>query len=159
RRLICALGASGCDRRAKACAARDRIGDLNMATALKAAFIGLGAMGWPMAGQLKSRGLLAAVANRSADKAKAFAAEHGVVAPAALAELAAICNVIALCVSADDDVLGVVREVAAAAKPGTIIVDHSTVSPQTAKRAHEMMRKAGGDFLDAPVSGGVEGAK
>ena len=114
-------------------------------TDLKAGFVGLGAMGWPMAGHLKSRGLLVAVANRSAGKAKKFAAEHGVAAPDTLAELAQRCNVVALCVSADDDVLGVVREIAAAAKPGTIVVDHSTVSPQTAQDAQAMMRKAGGD--------------
>ena len=128
-------------------------------TDLKAGFVGLGAMGWSMAGHLKNRGLLVAVANRSVEKSRAFASEHGVAAPATLAELAQRCNVIALCVSADSDVLGVVREIAAAAKPGTIVVDHSTVSPQTAKDAHAMLRKTGSDFLDAPVSGGVEGAK
>jgi 3-hydroxyisobutyrate dehydrogenase len=126
---------------------------------LKAGFVGLGAMGWPMAGHIKRIGLLAAVSNRSAAKAQAFAAEHGVAAPATLAQLAALCNVIVLCVSADADVLGTVREIAAQARPGTIVVDHSTVSPETAKQAHALMQVAGGDFLDAPVSGGVEGAK
>ena len=126
---------------------------------LKAGFVGLGAMGWPMAGHLQQRGLLVAVANRSADKAQAFAAEHGVAAPESIAELAPRCNVIVLCVSADADVLGVVREIATSAKSDTIVVDHSTVSPQTAKEAHAIMQRAGGDFLDAPVSGGVEGAK
>ena len=115
-------------------------------------------MGWPMAAHLKGAGLLAGVANRTAAKAEAFAAEHGVAA-AKPAGLARTCDVIALCVSADDDVLGVVREIAAHARPGTIVVDHSTVSPETAKQAHALMRAAGGDFLDAPVSGGVEGAK
>jgi len=128
-------------------------------TDLKAGFVGLGAMGWSMAGHLKARGLLVAVSNRSADKAKKFADENGVAAPASLAELARRCNVVALCVSADADVLGVVRELAAAAKPGTVVVDHSTVSPQTAKEAHALLYKAGCEFLDAPVSGGVEGAR
>jgi 3-hydroxyisobutyrate dehydrogenase len=126
---------------------------------LEAGFVGLGAMGNPMAGHLKRAGLLVAVSNRTAAKAHAFAAEHGVAAPPALAQLASLCNVIALCVSADADVLGAVREISTAAKPGTIVVDHSTVSPETAKQAHALMRAAGGDFLDAPVSGGVEGAK
>ncbi|HEY2396564.1 MAG TPA: NAD(P)-dependent oxidoreductase [Rudaea sp.] len=126
---------------------------------LKVGFVGLGAMGWPMAGHLKRAGLLAAVSNRTAAKAQAFAAEHGVAAPATLAQLAALCNVVVLCVSADADVLGVVREIAAVAKSGMIVVDHSTVSPETAKQAHALMRAAGGDFVDAPVSGGVEGAK
>ncbi|MGH8121477.1 MAG: NAD(P)-dependent oxidoreductase, partial [Rudaea sp.] len=87
-----------------------------------------------------------------------FAMAHGVAAPATVGDLAAICEVIALCVSADDDVLMVVRAIAATGKRGIIVVDHSTVSPQTAKQAHDLMRGAGGDFLDAPVSGGVEGA-
>ena len=126
---------------------------------VRAGFIGLGAMGWPMAGHLKRAGMLVAVANRSAAKAKAFAAENAVAAPDTLGGLAAMCDVIVVCVSADADVLAVTREIAANAKAGTIVIDHSTVSSQTAQQACELMRAAGGDFLDAPVSGGVEGAK
>ena len=126
---------------------------------LKAGFVGLGAMGWPMAAHVKRAGLLVAVANRSAQKAQTFAAEHAVAAPATLTELASMCNVIALCVSADADVLAVVREIAANAKQGTVVIDHSTVSSATAKQAQALMQTSGGDFLDAPVSGGVEGAK
>jgi len=116
-------------------------------------------MGSPMAGHLKRAGLLVGVSNRTAAKARAFAQEHAVAAPDSLAALAALCNVVVLCVSADADVLGAVREIAAAAKPGMIVVDNSTVSPETAKQAHAQMQAAGGDFVDAPVSGGVEGAK
>jgi 3-hydroxyisobutyrate dehydrogenase len=126
---------------------------------IKAGFEGLGALGASMAGHLKRAGLLVGVANRTAAKAQAFGNEHSVAAPDSLAGLAAMCDVIALCVSADADVLDVVREIAAAAKPGTIVVDHSTVAPQTAQQAHQLMRAAGSDFIDAPVSGGVEGAK
>jgi len=126
---------------------------------LKVGFVGLGAMGNPMAVHLKRAGLLIGVGNRTAAKAQAFAKEHAVTAPDSLAELASLCNVIVLCVSADADVLGAVREIEAAAKPGTIVVDHSTVSPETATQAHALMQAAGGDFVDAPVSGGVEGAK
>jgi 3-hydroxyisobutyrate dehydrogenase len=122
-------------------------------------FIGLGAMGWPMAGHLQRAGMLVAVANRSAAKAHAFAAENSVAAPATLAALAGVCDVIVLCVSADTDVLTVTRQIAANMKAGTIVIDHSTVSSQTAQQAHALMHAAGGDFLDAPVSGGVEGAK
>jgi 3-hydroxyisobutyrate dehydrogenase len=128
-------------------------------TNLKAGFVGLGAMGSSMAAHLKRAGMLVAVANRSPAKAKAFAAENAVAAPPTLSELAAMCDVIVLCVSADADVLAVTREIAASAKAGTIVIDHSTVSSQTAQQACELMRAAGGDFLDAPVSGGVEGAK
>lgn len=126
---------------------------------LKVGFVGLGAMGGPMAAHLKSAGLLVGVSNRTPAKAQAFAAEHGVAATAQPGELAASCNVIVLCVSADADVLGAVREIAAHAQAGMIVIDHSTVSPETAKQAHALIQAGGGDFLDAPVSGGVEGAK
>jgi len=121
-------------------------------------FIGLGAMGWHMAAHLKRAGMLVAVGNRTAAKAQAFAQEHGVVSGSP-AQLARQCDVIALCVSADKDVLDVVREIAANARPGTIVIDHSTVSSKTAQQAHGLMKSSGGDFIDAPVSGGVEGAK
>jgi len=76
-----------------------------------------------------------------------------------MAGIGASCDVIALCVSADDDVIGVVEALLPSLKKGTIVVDHSTVAPATAKRAARMLAEAGVDFLDAPVSGGVEGAK
>src|SRR6185312_2343696 len=126
---------------------------------LKVGFVGLGAMGVSMARHLHNAGLLVGVANRSAAKAAAFANEYGVLAAKTPRELAESCNVIALCVSADADVLEVTRAIAAKARPGTIVVDHSTASVDAAKQAHAMMQGAGGDFIDAPVSGGVEGAK
>ena len=128
-------------------------------SALKAGFIGLGAMGWAMAGHLKRVGLLVGVANRSVAKAQAFAQEFGVLGAANPGALAQHCNVIALCVSADADVIEVTRAIAAHAQAGTIVIDHSTVSSKTAVEAQKFMRAAGGDFIDAPVSGGVEGAK
>lgn len=127
-------------------------------SSIKAAFIGLGAMGWPMAAHLQRAGMLVGVSNRTAAKAQAFASEFAVTA-ATPAQLAARSDIVVLCVSADDDVLGVVREVAAAARPGTVVIDHSTVSPDTARTAAALLREAGCAFLDAPVSGGVEGAK
>lgn len=126
---------------------------------LKVGFIGLGAMGLPMAGHLARAGLLAAIWNRSHDKAAAAAGELGVAAPAELADLIPGCNVIALCVPADADVLDLARAVARHAHPGTIVVDHSTVSSVTAREAHVILAAKGCAFLDAPVSGGVEGAK
>lgn len=125
---------------------------------LKAAFIGLGAMGAPMAGHLHAKGYLSAVGNRSQAKADALAKDYGVDAPD-LASIAASCQVIALCVSADDDVIGVVQALLPTLKQGTIVIDHSTVAPATAKKAAALLADAGGVFLDAPVSGGVEGAR
>jgi 3-hydroxyisobutyrate dehydrogenase len=126
---------------------------------LKTAFIGLGAMGLPMAGHLKAKGLLHAVANRTPAKAETLAREWDVLAPATLAELAAQCDVVALCVTADADVLGLVEALAPHLKPGAIVIDHSTVAPDTAKQAAVRLAQVGAHFLDAPVSGGVEGAK
>jgi 3-hydroxyisobutyrate dehydrogenase len=126
---------------------------------LKAGFVGLGAMGYAMAGHLHRAGVLSAVSNRTAAKAQAFAKEHAGVVAGSPRELAEQCNVIVLCVSADADVLAVTKEIAASAKPGTVVIDHSTVSSATAKKASDVLRAAKCEFLDAPVSGGVEGAK
>ncbi len=125
---------------------------------LKTAFIGLGAMGAPMARHLKDKGLLFAVANRSQAKADALAKELGVAVPS-LAEIAAQCEVIALCVTADADVLSTVQALKPQLKPGSVVIDHSTVAPDTARRAAASLAEVGASFLDAPVSGGVEGAK
>jgi 3-hydroxyisobutyrate dehydrogenase len=125
---------------------------------LKAAFIGLGAMGTPMAGHLKAHGLLHAVSSRTQANADAVAKDLGVLAPS-LAEIAAQCDVIALCVTADADVLSTVDALLPHLKKGAIVVDHSTVAPDTAKQAAARLIAAGAHFLDAPVSGGVEGAK
>ena len=126
---------------------------------IKAAFIGLGAMGAPMAGHLNDKGLLHAVSNRTHAKAQALAEKLGVTAPASLADLAAECDVIALCVTADADVLNTIDGLLPGLKQGAIVIDHSTVSPDTAKKAAAKLREAGAHFIDAPVSGGVEGAK
>ena len=126
---------------------------------LKAGFVGLGAMGQPMAAHLARAGLLDAVWTRTPTNAQAFATGFGVQAAASVGVLAQRCNVIALCVPADADVLANVEQIAQHAPPGTIVVDHSTVSSVTARAAQQRMAAAGGDFIDAPVSGGVEGAK
>lgn len=128
-------------------------------SAIRAGFVGLGAMGWSMAAHLHARGLLAAVANRSAAKVQRFAAEHAGVQEETIETIAQGCNVIVLCVSADADVLAVCSAVAVTAPAGCVVIDHSTVSSATALRCAELLRAAGGDFVDAPVSGGVEGAR
>lgn len=126
---------------------------------MKAAFIGLGAMGAGMAANLAKAGLLAAVWNRSPEKARDFAAEHGVTVAADPAEAARLAEVIFTCVSADDDVLAVVEAMAPGLAAGKVVVDCSTISVAGAHRAAERVQAAGAAFLDAPVSGGVEGAR
>lgn len=126
---------------------------------MKAGVIGLGAMGLGMAANLARAGLLAAVWNRTRSKAEAFAAEHEGVVAESPAEVAADADVIIVCVSADADVLEVVNAMQPALAPGKVVVDTSTVAAETARRVAGVVRAAGAEFLDAPVSGGVEGAR
>lgn len=125
---------------------------------MKAGFIGLGAMGAPMARHLHARGLLTAVGNRTQAKADALAAELEVRA-ARSADNFADCELVALCVSLDADVLENVTALAGVLRRGAVVVDHSTVSVQTAQRAAALLAAEGIGFIDAPVSGGVEGAR
>lgn len=116
-------------------------------------------MGTHMARNLHRAGLLAAVWNRTAQKARSLAEELGVAAPATPAELAAAVDAVVLCVSADDDVLDMVRALAPGLARGSVVIDCSTVSADTARKAAELLSKQGVEFLDCPVSGGVEGAR
>jgi 3-hydroxyisobutyrate dehydrogenase len=126
---------------------------------LAAGFIGLGAMGRGMARNLQRAGLLRGVWNRTAAIAADLAAELGVDAATSPADLAARCDIVVLCVSADADVLEVVHALAPGLRPGSIVVDCSTVSADTAREAARVLAAGRIDFLDAPVSGGVEGAR
>jgi len=120
-------------------------------------FAGLGAMGAPMAKNLHRAGLLEAVWNRSNEKAIALAAELGCQSPGSLADLAALVDVVVICVSADADVRSVVEGLAPGLRKGALVIDCSTVSAETARWAEGFLRPA--QFIDAPVSGGVEGAQ
>jgi 3-hydroxyisobutyrate dehydrogenase len=126
---------------------------------LQAGFIGLGAMGQGMARNLHKHGLLTAVWNRTASKAEALAQETASRAVASPSELAALCDTIVICVSADDDMLGVIDALLPAIRPDTIVIDCSTVSAGSARAAAHRVRERSAFFLDAPVSGGVEGAR
>jgi 3-hydroxyisobutyrate dehydrogenase len=122
-------------------------------------FVGLGAMGAGMARNLQRAGLLRAVWNRTHRRATALATELGCTAADSPADLAACCDVVVICVSADADVLGVVDAMAPALRPGSIVIDCSTVSARTAREAAHRLASRQVEFLDAPVSGGVEGAR
>ena len=126
---------------------------------MKVGFVGLGAMGYSMALNLHKAGLLAAVYNRSPEKAKRLADETGCAAAANLIELAKLCDAVVSCVSADADVLEVVDGLVAGLKPGALVLDCSTVSAATAREAAARLKARSVDFLDCPVSGGTEGAK
>jgi len=116
-------------------------------------------MGAPMARNLHKAGLLKAVWNRSRDKALALGTELEVAAPATLEEFARLLDVVVLCVSADADVRAVVEGLAPGLARGALVIDCSTVSADTARWAAEFLAGRGVRFVDAPVSGGVEGAK
>ena len=122
---------------------------------MKAGMIGLGAMGLGMARNLAQAGYLTAVYNRTAAKTAEFKAT-AYPSPEALA---AVVDTVLICVSADRDVLDIVEAIAKTIRPGSIVVDMSTVSSATAKKAAAILAKKQAAFLDAPVSGGVEGAK
>jgi len=126
---------------------------------LAVGFAGLGAMGRGMARNLHRAGLLHGVWNRTPAPAAELATELGCLAAANPTQLAAACDVVVLCVSADGDVLDVVDAMAPALRAGAIVIDCSTVSAATAREAARRLAGRDVDFLDAPVSGGVEGAR
>ncbi|OYV15907.1 MAG: 2-hydroxy-3-oxopropionate reductase [Methylococcaceae bacterium NSP1-1] len=122
---------------------------------MKAGMIGLGAMGLGMARNLAKAGYLTAVYNRTTAKT----AEFKVPAFDLPEALAAEVDIVLICVSADQDVLDIVEAITKTIKPGSIVVDMSTISSETAKKAAVCLAEKRVAFLDAPVSGGVEGAK
>lgn len=126
---------------------------------IRAGFVGLGAMGEPMARHLHRTGQLVAVSNRTRLRAQALAAELQVAVPVSLADLAAACDVVLICVSADHDVLDVVAALRPGLTAGSLVIDTSTVAPSTAREAAALLAEVGVDFLDAPLTGGVEGAR
>src|SRR5699024_7455675 len=103
--------------------------------------------------------LLAGVYNRTTATARQFAEQHGTRVAEQLAELVGYCEALAICVSADDDLLAVIDRIADAIDDRRIIIDCSTVARDTAIEAAARVGKQGAKFLDAPVSGGTEGAK
>jgi 3-hydroxyisobutyrate dehydrogenase len=126
---------------------------------MRTGFIGLGAMGAHMARNLHRAGFLARVWNRTPDKARAIAAELGCEAAESPPALASGLDAIVICVSADADVLEVVHSIEGSMPRGAVVMDCSTVSSTTARAAADALRPRAVEFLDCPVSGGVEGAR
>lgn len=128
----------------------------------KTAFLGLGVMGFPMAGHLRANGHEVTVYNRTASKAEAWAARHGGRIAATPREAAAGCDFVFACVGNDDDL----RQVCAGPdgafhgmQPGAIFVDHTTASADVARELAADAAARGLGFIDAPVSGGQAGAE
>ncbi len=127
---------------------------------MKTAFIGLGAMGAPMAGHLLAKGHAVTVFNRTAAKASGWAAAQagGAWAPT-VAEAVAGAELVALCVGNDDDVRATVQAALPALAAGSVIADHTTTSATVAREMHALCAAQGVAFIDAPVSGGEVGAQ
>lgn len=128
-------------------------------------FIGLGTMGYHMAGHLSAKGFSTAVFNRTADRADRWRLQHDGAAFATVEELAKECAVIMTCVGNDDDVRGIYLGgssdhlgILANAGEGAILIDHTTTSAVLAKEIELKAKSRGISFLDAPVSGGEIGA-
>ncbi len=126
---------------------------------MKTGIIGLGAMGAPMARNLHRAGKLATFWNRSPATSTALAGELGIDAATDPRTLAGQCELIILSISADTDVLAVIDQLTPGLQPDSVVIDTSTVSRETACTAADRVQQAGGQFLDAPVSGGIEGAQ
>ncbi|MCC7546352.1 MAG: NAD(P)-dependent oxidoreductase [Burkholderiales bacterium] len=128
----------------------------------KVAFLGLGVMGYPMAGHLKNKGGHdVTVYNRSAAKAQQWVAEYKGASAPTPREAAAGCDLVMMCLGNDDDVRSVVYGedgALAGLKAGSTLVDHTTASANLARELHAKCREKGVQFVDAPVSGGQAGA-
>jgi 3-hydroxyisobutyrate dehydrogenase/2-hydroxy-3-oxopropionate reductase len=128
----------------------------------KVAFLGLGVMGFPMAGHLAAKGHEVTVWNRTGAKADAWAGKHGGRAAATAAEAARGAEFVMACVGNDDDLRGVCRGEAGAFAgmgAGAVFVDHTTVSAKVTRELGAEARARGIGFVDAPVSGGQAGAE
>lgn len=129
----------------------------------KVAFIGLGVMGYPMAGHLKTKGSHeVTVYNRSAEKADKWVAEFGGTAAATPAQAAKDCDFVFCCVGNDDDLRSVTIGADGAfeaMKSGAVFVDNTTASAEVARELRAAADEKGFNFLDAPVSGGQAGAE
>ena len=128
----------------------------------KCAFLGLGVMGYPMAGHMAAKGHAVTVYNRTAAKAEKWAGAHGGAHAPTPREAAAGAAFVMACVGNDDDLRAVCLGpdgAFAGMAPGSIFVDHTTVSARVTRELHAAAAEAGIAFVDAPVSGGQAGAE
>ena len=128
----------------------------------KVAFIGLGVMGFPMAGHLASAGHEITVYNRTRSRAEAWLAKHAGRAEGTPAAAARDAEIVFACVGNDDDLRSVVLDAEGAfagMAPGAVFVDHTTASAEAARNLSAAAKERGLEFLDAPVSGGQAGAE
>ena len=126
---------------------------------MKVAFLGLGVMGYPMAGHLKAKGHDVTVYNRTTAKAEAWVKQHGGAMGKTPAEAVQGAEIVMMCVGNDKDLLDVGSAALAAMKSGTVLVDHTTASAEAARSLYATAKAKGIAFVDGPVSGGQMGAE
>ncbi len=129
---------------------------------MKVAFLGLGVMGYPMAGHLAKNGHTVTVYNRTASRAEDWVKEYGGSLRPTPAEAAAEADIVFACVGNDDDLRAVVigaQGAFAGMQRGAIFADHTTASAEVARELYQLAKERGLGFLDAPVSGGQAGAQ
>ena len=128
----------------------------------KVAFVGLGVMGYPMAGHLMGAGYEVTVFNRTGSRAEAWVADHGGNSAPTPAEASEGAQIVFVCVGNDDDVRQVTLGEGGALSgmaSGSLLVDHTTASAGIARELHAAAKSRGCGFLDAPISGGQAGAE
>ena len=125
-------------------------------------FIGLGVMGYPMAGHLQKNGYNVTVFNRTESKAKKWVEEYGGQMGKTPNEASLHAEIVFMCVGRDEDIIEVMEGdngILSSAKEGLIIVDHTTASAEIARTYFAKLQKKNVAFLDAPISGGQAGAE
>jgi 3-hydroxyisobutyrate dehydrogenase-like beta-hydroxyacid dehydrogenase len=125
----------------------------------KVSFLGLGVMGFPMAGHLEVAGHEVSVWNRSPDKAARWETAHAGKAASSPDAAVTEADIVCMCLGDDPDVRAIAEIIIPAMKPGAVLVDHTTASASLARDLDESCRQAGLGFVDAPVSGGQAGAE
>lgn len=125
----------------------------------KCAFIGLGVMGFPMAGHWVKDGYEVSVWNRSSEKAQLWAEQYDGQACDTIETCVQGADFIAICVGQDEDVYDVMKSILPNAKEGAIIIDHTTASSNCARKCYSDAKARGLGFVDAPISGGQVGAE
>lgn len=126
---------------------------------VKVTFIGLGAMGYPMAGHLANSGYNVTVYNRTYKTAEKWVKEYAGKKEQTIEDAVKNSDIILTCVGNDNDVKGVYEKIFSAAKEGAILVDHTTTSAKLARHLDATARTYNMSFIDAPVSGGQAGAE
>ena len=126
---------------------------------MKVAFLGLGVMGYPMAGHLQAKGHGVTVYNRTTAKAEAWVKQHGGALGKTPADAVREAEIVFMCVGNDKDLMDVGSAAIAAMKAATILVDHTTGSADAARKLYTLAKDKGVAFIDAPVSGGQAGAE